>query len=83
MPMDGTIHILSVPMVGETPFLNLRPPEINIALVDQEYTKFSIDTVNIPNNVRKFISRDAFQCSKVNNHACSSNAWIRLAFAVR
>src|SRR5713226_1339376 len=81
--MDRAIHILPVPVVGEPAFLDLRPPEVKIALVDQEYPQLGVDTVDIRDDVRKFPFRNALQLSKSNHHARSSSCWIRLAFAVR
>ncbi len=81
--MDGAIHILPVPVMSEPTFLNFRPPEVDVAFIDQEHPEFGIDTVDIQDDVRKFSSCYAFQLSKVNHYTRSSSSWIRLVFAVR
>jgi len=35
--MDGAIQILPVPMMGEPAFLDFRPPEVDVAPIDQEH----------------------------------------------
>jgi hypothetical protein len=54
--MDGAIQMLPVPMMCKATYLHLRPPEIDVASVDEKYPQFGINVASIYNNIGKFFS---------------------------
>lgn len=59
--IDGAIYMLPVPVMSKPTFLDFRPPEVNVAVVDQERAQFGVHGVGINDDIRKFLSRNELQ----------------------
>jgi hypothetical protein len=65
--IDGAIHMLPVPVMSKPALPDFRPPEVNVAVVDEERAQFGVDGVGIDDDIRKFLSRNEFQPYEINH----------------
>jgi hypothetical protein len=65
--IDGAIHMLPVPVMSKAALLDFRPPEVNVAVVDEERAQFGVDRVGIDDDICKFLPRNEFQPYEINH----------------